>query len=656
MSYSEAIRFLYDLQFFGMKLGLENALRLAALAGNPQERLRFLHVAGTNGKGSTCAMLEGIYRAAGLRVGLFTSPHLVSFAERIQVDRRLIGQGDVARLVEAMRSLLQSGEFRGAPPTFFEVVTVMALQHFAGQGCDLVIWETGLGGRLDATNIVTPLASVITNIQLDHQKWLGETLAEIAREKAGIIKPGIPVITSTADPAALEVIAQTARARQALLTVVTAPDLEIGDYEIGLSGEHQRTNAALAVAVARVLRERLPVPDAAIRAGLKEVQWAGRLQKVARANGQIILLDGAHNPAGAQSLAAALPGMTPSGAGRRPALILGAMRDKDYAAICQILAPLAGKILLAPIGSHRTADPGLLAGYCRAANPQAAVVACENLAAAFAGAADEKFIVVAGSIHFVGEAMEFLGLVPPSNEHALNDYHPSTIPSPQSAPSSVSLVKEEIRTPSQILLMADNPQSATRLSSPKSIRNPQSAIRAVTLDVGGTLIAPWPSVGHVYAAVASRHGLQLSSEVLNRQFVAAWRARKDFFHTLAGWSELVDQTFAGLVEIPPSRSFFPELFKEFSSARSWRIYDDVLPCLEQLRRRGLKVGAISNWDQRLSPAVEGNGVGHLVRCHRHKRGGGGGQTARRHFPARRAATASGAGIHSAPWRQPGGGF
>ena len=224
MSYSEAIRFLYDLQFFGMKLGLENALRLAALAGNPQERLRFIHVAGTNGKGSTCAMLEGIYRAAGLRVGLFTSPHLVSFAERIQVDRRLIGQDDVARLVEGMRSLLQSGDFRGASPTFFEVVTVMALQYFAGQGCDLVIWETGLGGRLDATNIVTPLASVITNIQLDHQKWLGETVAEIAREKAGIIKPGIPVITSTADSAALEIIAQTARARQAPLTVVRAPE------------------------------------------------------------------------------------------------------------------------------------------------------------------------------------------------------------------------------------------------------------------------------------------------------------------------------------------------------------------------------------------------------------------------------------------------
>ncbi len=173
MSYADAIKFLYDLQLFGSKLGLQNTLQLAALAGNPHRRLRFIHVAGTNGKGSTCAMLESIYRAAGLRVGLFTSPHLVSFGERIQVNRRPVGESDVARLVEEMRALL--GHFPAeAHPTFFEVVTVMALRYFAEQKCDLVIWETGLGGRLDATNIVRPLASVITNIQFDHQAWLGK--------------------------------------------------------------------------------------------------------------------------------------------------------------------------------------------------------------------------------------------------------------------------------------------------------------------------------------------------------------------------------------------------------------------------------------------------------------------------------------------------
>ena len=267
-----------------------------------------------------------------------------------------------------------------------------------------MIWETGLGGRLDATNIVTPLARVITNIQFDHQQWLGDTVAQIAHEKAGIIKPGIPIVTSAADPAALEVISQTACARQAPLTLVTGADSVIRDYEIGLSGEHQRTNAALALAVVRLLQERLPAPDAAIRTGLREVQWAGRLQKVGRPGGHIIILDGAHNPAGAQSLADALPAMLPPGAaaaGRRPALILGIMRDKDYPAICKILAPLAGKILLPPIGSARTADPALLAACCREAAPGTPVVPSENLEAAFAEAAGEKFIVVTGSIHFI---------------------------------------------------------------------------------------------------------------------------------------------------------------------------------------------------------------------------------------------------------------
>src|SRR6266702_7070729 len=229
MTYAEAIHFLYDLRMFGAKFGLENTIKLAALAGNPQDRLRFIHVAGTNGKGSTCAMLESIYRAAGLRVGLFTSPHLASFGERIQVDRQVIAADEVARAVSELQPLLETFP-RDAHPTFFEVVTVMALRYFAEQKCDLVVWETGLGGRLDATNIVTPLASVITNIQHDHQRWLGETLASIAAEKAGIIKPGVPVITATDAPEALEVIAKTAREKAAPLTKVgQASSLSVAD-------------------------------------------------------------------------------------------------------------------------------------------------------------------------------------------------------------------------------------------------------------------------------------------------------------------------------------------------------------------------------------------------------------------------------------------
>src|SRR5688572_16731256 len=209
MTYADAIQFLYDLQMFGSRFGLENTRRLAELAGNPHQQLRFIHVAGTNGKGSTCAMLESIYRMAGLRVGLFTSPHLVSFAERIQVNRQVIPEPEIVRLVSEMRPLLKQFP-TDALPTFFEVVTVMALRYFAEQNCELVIWETGLGGRLDATNIVTPLASVITNIDFDHQQWLGDTLEEIAAEKAGIIKPGVSVVTATTPGPALEVIRATA--------------------------------------------------------------------------------------------------------------------------------------------------------------------------------------------------------------------------------------------------------------------------------------------------------------------------------------------------------------------------------------------------------------------------------------------------------------
>jgi dihydrofolate synthase/folylpolyglutamate synthase len=221
VTYSEAIQFLYGLRLFGAKFGLENTFKLAALAGHPQEKLRFIHVAGTNGKGSTCAMLESIYRAAGLRVGLFTSPHLVSFRERIQVDRKLVSENEVVRLVAELQPLLNQFP-PDHHPTFFEVVTVVALKFFAEQKCELVIWETGLGGRLDSTNIVTPLASVITNIALDHEQWLGDTLAKIAAEKSGIIKPGISVVTATDEPEALTVIEKTAWEKKAPLLKINS--------------------------------------------------------------------------------------------------------------------------------------------------------------------------------------------------------------------------------------------------------------------------------------------------------------------------------------------------------------------------------------------------------------------------------------------------
>jgi dihydrofolate synthase/folylpolyglutamate synthase len=513
MTYTEAIQFLYSLRWFGTKLGLSNTLKLAEFAGNPHYQLRFIHVAGTNGKGSTCAMLESIYRTAGLRIGLFTSPHLVAFGERIQVNRQLISEADIIRLVEQMRLLIQQGwgpiesinpsihqsinPSPSAHPTFFEVVTVMALRYFAEQKCDLVIWETGLGGRLDATNIVTPLASVITNIQYDHQKWLGETLVSIAAEKAGIIKPGVPVITAADEPEALKVIQDTARIHNAPLTVIRSPQnslikkpegippqnpglpsnnpegiassspglpslrgypgfeapgvhnpervaprarhstrehaSQLGSFydildtlELPLIGTHQRLNASLAIATVQTLLSQIPVSNEAIRTGLSQVDWPGRLQLITRPSGQKILLDGAHNIAGAHTLAASLTQYFPN---IKPTLILGILQDKDWEAICRILAPLASRIILVPVPSERTANPDELSAACQRANPKISIRPCASLSTALSETTSDPFLLISGSLYLVGEALELLHLSPTKlhDERALNEW--SAIPS-----------------------------------------------------------------------------------------------------------------------------------------------------------------------------------------------------------------------------------
>ena len=422
MTYAEAVQFLYGLRLFGAKFGLENAFKLAALAGHPQNRLRFIHVAGTNGKGSTCAMLESIYRAAGLRIGLFTSPHLVSFRERIQINRQLVSENEVVRLVTELQPLLKQFP-SDHHPTFFEVVTVMALKFFAGQKCDLVIWETGLGGRLDATNIVTPLASVITNIAFDHEQWLGGTIGKIAAEKAGITKPGVPVVTAADESEALAVIEKIAREKNAPLTIVVANDIELrlaGTLAPPLLGDHQKLNAALALATVEILQKQIPVAENKIRAGLTDVNWPGRLQLIQRLNGQKILLDGAHNVAGAKALREALEKHFLAA---RCALILGVLQDKDWQHICETLAPLAARIFTVPVASERAANADDLAVACRAANPSAEIFACANLAGALKKSGGDAFVVITGSLYLVGEALEMLGLSPAGkSERGLNEW------------------------------------------------------------------------------------------------------------------------------------------------------------------------------------------------------------------------------------------
>jgi dihydrofolate synthase / folylpolyglutamate synthase len=418
VNYSEAIQFLYNLQMFGANFGLENMRKLAALAGNPQAKLRFIHVAGTNGKGSTCAMLESIYRAAGLRVGLFTSPHLVSFRERIQINRQSISQNELVKLVQEIQPLLKNFPADNHV-TLFEVVTVMALKFFAEQKCDLVIWETGLGGRLDATNIVTPLASVITNIAFDHQQWLGDTLEKIAAEKAGIIKPEIPVVSSVENVEALAAIEKIARAKNAPLTKVNS-EFRIQNSELSLLGEHQKQNAALALATVEVLQKQIPVSEKQIRDGLQNVNWPGRLQLIQKPNGQKTLLDGAHNVAGAKVLRAALEEYF---GGEKPVLIFGTLADKDWPEICRTLAPLAAKIFTVPVASARTTGAQELAEKFRETNPAAEIFICKNFAEALLACENEPFVAITGSLYLIGEALVALGVFPADDdERGLNEW------------------------------------------------------------------------------------------------------------------------------------------------------------------------------------------------------------------------------------------
>lgn len=420
MTYAEAIQYLYGLQWFGTKLGLESTRALADLCGAPDKQLRFIHVAGTNGKGSVCAMLESIYRHTGLRVGLYTSPHLVAFGERIQIDRQMISEADVVRLVTGMQAKLKQLP-TDQHPTLFEFVTVLALQYFAEQKCDLVIWETGLGGRLDATNIVNPIASVITNIALDHTQWLGDTLAKITAEKAGIIKPGIPVITAADAPEALEVIQSVAADKHAPLRIVNATDIAAFPYQLSLRGKHQQENAALALAVVQEMRPQLPVTDDALTQGFATVHWPGRLQLVTLASGQRILIDGAHNADGMTLLRESLQ---QDFAGEKPVLLMGALADKDWRAMCELIAPLVSEIHLIPVTSQRTIAPVELAAACQMANPCVLIHLHDSLAQALAASSDRPFRLITGSLYLVGEALEQLGAaaIPSSNERALNEW------------------------------------------------------------------------------------------------------------------------------------------------------------------------------------------------------------------------------------------
>jgi len=394
VNYNEALAWLYGLQQFGIKLGLENIERLIESLGLSTVDARVIHVAGTNGKGSTCAMIAAIFRAAHHRTGLFTSPHLITFRERIQVDGVMIPPDRVA---EALTKIRDSTANWNPLPTFFEIATALALMHFKRELCEIIVLETGLGGRLDATNAVRSDVAVITPVALDHQSWLGQSIAEIAGEKAGIIKRNSRVVLARQLPDAERVIRERARDYNATLEFVSpSPDVPV----VALQGEHQKGNAALAIAAVKALDAE--TTDDAITRALANVIWPARFQ---RWNDQITI-DGAHNPAGAQVLVdtwrAAFPG-------QRATLIFGALQDKPAAELLTVLLPIASAIFLPAIRSERATSPAELAEIARAIARETLIHICSSFPEALVTAQENSArILITGSLHFAGEALATL--------------------------------------------------------------------------------------------------------------------------------------------------------------------------------------------------------------------------------------------------------
>lgn len=393
----ENLPWLYATQMTGVKLGLDSMRRLLAALGHPEAPGRdfppvFLHVAGTNGKGSVCAFLDAACRAAGLRTGLFTSPHLVDFRERVRVDGEMIGAEETDEILGRLRALTAGWD---PPPTFFELTTALALEHFRRARAEVIVWETGLGGRLDATNVVQPAVSVITSIGLDHEQWLGHTVAEVAGEKAGILKAGAPAVSAPQSPEVAAVLRRTAEERGIELTFVE--DAWSGD--VSLAGSHQRRNAALAAAALRAAA--LPVREEDLRDGFASAAWRGRFQRLA--DGRMIL-DGAHNPAAAVRLVETW--REEFGPDARATVILASLRDKDTPAVIRALAPLAARWIAVPARNPRSLFSAELADVIRATVPGAPVAEASGAASALAQAAvHAETALVTGSLFLVGEVL-----------------------------------------------------------------------------------------------------------------------------------------------------------------------------------------------------------------------------------------------------------
>jgi dihydrofolate synthase/folylpolyglutamate synthase len=406
MNYAESVRFLYLLgnEIPTAKFDLERITRLLEALGNPHRAGRFVHVAGTNGKGSTSAMIEAGLRAAGIRTGLYTSPHLVEPTERIQIAGQAITPDKFAKLFtevhETAQRMLQAGQL-DLHPTYFESITAMAFMLFARERVETAVLEVGLGGRLDATNVVTPALSVITPIDFDHQIFLGDTLDKIAAEKAGILKPGVPAIFAEQPPEAEAVLRAHAQAPYTLSRDWAITDLDLDargsrfrlrEMEIvcPLAGEHQVQNARTA---AIALHELGVSP-----AGIATTWWPGRLERVSERPETI--LDGAHNPAGTRALASYLRRFYN---GRRVWIVYGVMRDKAVAEMTEMLFPLAQRVIVTAPANSRAMPPETIPA------PGAIVTHTVAEAIALLGRAEPRDVIfITGSLFVVGEARALL--------------------------------------------------------------------------------------------------------------------------------------------------------------------------------------------------------------------------------------------------------
>lgn len=429
MSYSSVIEYLYALQKHGIKLGLETMRMLLDRVGNPHRSLRVLHIGGTNGKGSTAAMVASILQHSGRRVGLYTSPHLVEFRERIRIDGCMITEHDVEELIARLRAVMKDG----LEPTFFEMTTALAFLYFAESEVDVAVLEVGLGGRFDATNVVErPVACAITTIGLDHQEYLGRTEEAIAFEKGGIIKPFVPVVIGRMGREAEQVLRRIARDRSAPLwrlgrdfaveghqperLLYRGATRVVEDVTCGLTGRHQWDNAACALALLEAAsRAGIETDEAAVRAGLRLVSWEGRLESIEEE--PKVVLDGAHNPAAAHALAGYLKDFSLNHPTSRIILVWGMMRDKDRRGFIAPLLPCVSEIVLTQATLARSATVQELRATLREWHGPVleAALPMDALAVARSRAMSRDLICIAGSLMLLGDikaAMRGCGLSP----------------------------------------------------------------------------------------------------------------------------------------------------------------------------------------------------------------------------------------------------